>query len=224
VIVPLVFDDLREEGIREELTGFVDARLEADLSNCPAGRTIVQSIKQSVKKGAAVSMNAGSGADDDFQKRLEHTLEKGMGEHFPLWDQRSHLKAILTIDLYYARNWLLNIKPTTVRKIIEPRYERNMQAFQDLLAAAQRERRDMLVYIVPIRQDLPLPYEIKRYEQWKQVVERLAHEYGARFLNLETLVPPEYWGSYHKDDVDFMHFQGPGHQLVAREIRKQIGR
>lgn len=222
VIVPLVFDDLREEGIREELTGFVDAQLEADLNKFPAGRTIVQNVKQLAQKGAAVSMNAGSGADDDFQKRLERALEKGMGQYFPLWDQRSNLKAIFAIDLYYARNWLLNIKPTTVRKIIEPRYAHNMEALRGLLMSAQLDQREMLVYIAPIRQDLPLPYDIKRYAEWKHEVEALARRYEARFLNLEKLVPPGYWGSYHNDDVDFMHFQDAGHRLLAKEILKEI--
>jgi hypothetical protein len=224
VIVPLVFDDLREDGIRDEIADLVDAELEADLSNLPSGRTMLQSIKRSTKKGAVVNMNASFDTEDDFQKRLEHTLEKAMGHYFPLWNERSNLKAILTIDMYYARNWLLNIKPTTVRKMIDTRYEHNMNAFQDLLRLAQTEHRDMVVYIVPIRQDLPLPYEIERYEEWKKEVERLAHQYGAQFLNLEKIIPPIYWGSYHGDDVDFMHFQGPGHRLVAKEIQKQLGR
>jgi len=223
IIVSLVFDDLREDGIRNELLDLLDGQVEADLGQLAAGRTILQSIKQSAQKGGALNMNPAGGGEKDFQKRLERALETDLGYYFPLWNDRSHLKAIFTIDLYYVRNWLLNIEPTTVRKIIEPRYERNMQALRDLLGAAQREGRDVLVYIVPIRQDLPLPYDMKRYEQWKQVVERLAHDHGARFLNLETLVPPEHWGTYHNDDVDFMHFQGPGHQLLAKEILKQIG-
>jgi lysophospholipase L1-like esterase len=55
----------------------------------------------------------------------------------------------------------------------------------------------------------------------------LASKYGAQFLNLETAVPPGLWGMYHKDDVDFMHFQGDGHRLLAQAIapalRKAIG-
>ena len=223
VIVPLVFDDLREDGIRDEMVAFVDAQLETDLSVLPAGRKVLQSIKQSAKKGEAVNIKAGSGTGADFQKRIESVLEEGMGHYFPIWNERSMLKAIFTIDMYYARNWLLNIKPTTVRKVIDARYERNMNALQDMLKLAQRENQNMLVYIAPIRQDLPLPYEIMRYERWKKEVEKLTLEYGAQFLNLEKLVPADYWGSYHDDDVDFMHFQGPGHQLLAKEIWRQIG-
>jgi hypothetical protein len=53
-------------------------------------------------------------------------------------------------------------------------------------------------------------------------VETLARRHGVLLLNLETLVPPQYWGTYHKDDIDFMHFQGEGHRLLAEALRPAV--
>jgi hypothetical protein len=46
--------------------------------------------------------------------------------------------------------------------------------------------------------------------------------HGAIALNLERLVPNELWGSYHAEDVDFMHFRGKGHELLAQALLPQV--
>jgi lysophospholipase L1-like esterase len=46
----------------------------------------------------------------------------------------------------------------------------------------------------------------------------MAQSYEAQLLNLERIVPGEMWGSYTADDIDFMHFKGPGHRLVAEAL------
>jgi hypothetical protein len=143
---------------------------------------------------------------------------------FPLWAARPFLRGQFLDDLYWSRNWILGITPSTVRKPILPRYDRNMQALEAMLADLERHHIPVVGYIAPIRHDLPIPYEVASYDSWKGEVITLAGKYGVTVLNLENLVPNDEWGSYHNDDVDFMHFQGSGHILVADALRPTVFR
>ena len=108
--------------------------------------------------------------------------------------------------------------------MIAPRYNRNMRALAQLLHDAQKNNIRVVTYIAPIRQDLPIPYDRDEYETWKSAVSDMAKESGATLINLETLVPPPLWGNYHADDIDFMHFSGRGHQLLAKALLPYVKR
>ena len=157
-----------------------------------------------------------------MQKDIEDKLNARLGDLFPLWKDRTNLRNLLLTDLYYTRNALLGIKPTSVRKMIPPRYHRNMQAFAAILQEAERLRIRVVAYIAPIRQDYSLPYDRSQYEAWKEQIAAMTTARGALLLNLERIVPNNLWGSYHADDVDFMHFRGKGHELLAQAILPQI--
>ena len=126
------------------------------------------------------------------------------------------------VDLYEFRNWVFGIKPSTTRPMIKPRYVRNMAAFEALAQHLKASGIPLLVYIAPIRQDVKLPYEIEAYQRWIAVIDQLGAVHGYRFLNLERLVPDNLWGSIRKDDVDFMHFQGAGHKILANRLLTEI--
>lgn len=93
-----------------------------------------------------------------------------------------------------------------------------MAAVEAQLSEARDKHVPVVAYIAPIRNDVPHPYNSVEYARWKSVGEPLAHKYGATFINHENLVPGGLWGSYHGDDIDFMHFQGTGHQLLAKAV------
>lgn len=223
MIIELPFIGLREDGIRDELNALVDPPLEADLSRTPAGKDVVKSIGAMESKGSAVGSGQGVGTkNEDFQAKLESHLENEMGNRFPIWKQRSQMKTNFLVDLYFAKNWLFNIKPNTVRKVIAIRYDRNMRALEDILMRSKDEHVPAIVYIAPIRQDIQLPYDPMEYEIWKGQVQKLSEQYGAKFFNLEKLVPVNYWGTYIGDNIDFMHFQGPGHRIVGTYLGKYL--
>jgi hypothetical protein len=53
----------------------------------------------------------------------------------------------------------------------------------------------------------------------------MAERYGARIEDYDLLVPAQYWGSTvptrfgeGPPEVDFLHFQYPGHVLVADRV------
>jgi hypothetical protein len=172
------------------------------------------------------SGNSGEGNEDalagTIQQPVEHWLNDRLSASWKLWADRPQIEGNVLLAVYNLRNWTFGIKPTTVRKKIQSRYDLNMEALRDMLDDFRRRNIPVLLYIAPIRQDKPIPYDAADYAQWKDEVDMMAHAYGARLVNLESLVPGDNWGSYSGDDIDFMHFQGTGHQLVAEALLPHV--
>jgi hypothetical protein len=164
----------------------------------------------------------GIGLEGFVQQRVEQALTSRLASVSDLWAKRPDLRVKVLIDLYLLRNAVFGIKATTVRKMIPLRYARNMQALETILSDADINGIPVLVYIAPLRPDVAAPYDPLQYSEWKDEVFRLAKRHHARLMNLETLVPAKEWGTYSGDEVDFMHFKGPGHAMVADALRPAV--
>ena len=217
VIIPLVFDDLREDGLRDDFAPIFSAEVRQRMAGYPVGKEITVLADAAWRERHPGQEN--SGLEGFIQKKLEDDLTSGLGMIWPLWQGRPNLRARLMINLYELRNFVFGIKATTVRKMIRPRYARNMAALTVLFKYCHENKIPVLGYIAPIRQDVPIPYDPKEYDAWKTEVRVLATQYSASLINLESLVPPEYWGkNTYSGDVDFMHFQGKGHEILAHAL------
>ena len=213
ILLELCFDDLREDGLRSEFSGFFDAADRRSLMTNIVGRQILGSAETAWNK--ANSDDENGGLNGFAQKSLEENLTNVLGKVWPLWAARSDLRAQALVDLYFTRNAVLGITPTTVRKMIAPRYARNMSALEQLFKDARSKNISVIAYIAPIRQDVSLPYDAIQYARWKAEVSAMARQSGARLVNLEALVPAVHWGETSHRDVDFMHFRGEGHRILA---------
>lgn len=215
LILEIVFDDLREDGLRDEFSVMLTSKVRDKIESLPIGVEMLSRMKAAEPPSGS---KENTGLEGFVQKRIEDKLTQSLANVWPLWKERPDLRANFLTDLYFTRNYVFGIKPTSVRRIIKPRYERNMQALEAMLAGFHREGIPVVIYIAPIRQDHSLPYAANEYENWKKKIEILAQTYSATYLNLEALVPSSLWGTYHQDDIDFMHFQGEGHMLVAKAL------
>jgi hypothetical protein len=218
LILPVVFDDLRETGVRSDvLPVFED----------PAARTVLEDSEVGRKLMARhVSQGEGDLAalHETVQERSETALNDWLGAHSQLWSLRPQLRGQLFKQLYNLRNSLLGITAQSTRRMIPGRMELNFAAMSEILRRAEAAGIEALAYVVPLRDDVAVPYDLAEYAAFKQRVERLAEEGGARFANLERLVPAELWGtkgSTNLDgelEIDFMHFQSGGHRLLADRL------
>ena len=220
VILQLCFDDLREDGLREEFAALLTPQDRKTLQSNEIGSDIL--ARADATWNGRNRSEENSGLEGFVQKNIEDKLNATLGDLFQLWKDRTNLRNLLLTDLYYTRNALLGIKPTSVRKMLSPRYHRNMQAYAAILQEAERLQIRVVAYIAPIRQDHSLPYDRSQYEAWKEQIAAMTTARGAVALNLERLVPDELWGSYHAEDVDFMHFRGKGHELLAQALLPQV--
>ena len=129
--------------------------------------------------------------------------------------------------LYRLRNTVFRIKASTIRKMIPQRYELNMQALKLLVEDCVSERKKSILYIPPIRSDATLPYDENDYNNFKKQVKELSEKMGplVYFRNYEGIVPAELWGykaatNLQSDrEIDYMHFQYRGHQIMADSLQ-----
>lgn len=220
VILPLVFDDTRETGIRESIAvALEDVETKGQLKNTQVGGLIVDSVGN-IKGGDSDLV----GLDQTVQGVVERKINSKMDQLVPLWEDRPTIRGRVLVSLYQLRNYLFNIQPTSTRRIIPDRYERNLDSYRAIVESAEREGIKVLSYIVPIRDDVPIPYVLKEYERFKDDVITYANSKDVAIKRYETLIPPELWGTKASTSVDggqeldFMHFQAPGHAILAKQL------
>ena len=221
LILPMVFDDTREDGLRKEVSNFLSDK---NTKNALSKTSIGQKILDSNKPKSSDGNDDMAGITNTLQVVAEDKLNSVLRIHSQLWAERSEMRGQIFTGLYVLRNSIFRINPSSKRKMIRGRYLDNMNAFEAILASASERGISVLVYIAPLRSDVESPYVDSEYNFFKKDVERLSNIYGAKFSNLENLVPPELWGSKegtslgNRLEIDFMHFQGGGHRYLAQKI------
>lgn len=232
LILPAVFDDTREDGVRESvLSGLSRSAARDALSGTAAGRRMVAQYRPAAPAGNSGTQDGDLAAlDHTVQERTERWFNDRLDEAAPLWANRPNARGEIFATLFKARNTALGIDPTTKRPVIPSRYQANMDALQDLLQSAAAHGVRVLVYIAPIRDDVEIPYVADEYARFKADVERLAGASSGAFANLEGIVPGPLWGTKEATrlggapEYDFMHFQAGGHRLLADSLTAALDR
>ncbi|MEP1143700.1 MAG: hypothetical protein ABJH52_08270 [Henriciella sp.] len=221
LVLPAVFDDTREEQIRDDiLLGIQEPTVLQDLAGTKS-LTIAQA------EGGNYSGTSAS-ERQNLQSIVEDELDAGLSSVWTGWAAREEARSAISIALYRLRNSILGIKPTSKRKKIPSRYIDNLLAFEQLVCNAVESDILTIVYIAPIRNDYAPPYIASEYEGFRSDVHNITRDCSAHFVNLENLVPNNLWGTKEattvggEPELDFMHFQFPGHVILADEIEKQV--
>jgi len=225
-ILPVVFDDMRENGIRSSLSKALhDPETAESLKKTDIGMRIL-------KENNNVNQNDSSpdiaGVKDTIQESFEQTVNKWLKDNFSLWEIRPEIRGKFYVFLYKLRNLILGIDPTSKRHIIRGTYDANMMALRAMLDSARAANIDVIMYIAPLRNDIEIPYVPEQYELFKDEVERLALKKNTAFVNLEDLVPGHLWGTKEstklggKPEYDFMHFQHEGHRLLSNALYETL--
>tara|TARA_A100001015_G_scaffold297489_1_gene379069 strand:- start:1524 stop:2669 length:1146 start_codon:yes stop_codon:yes gene_type:complete len=224
LILPIVFDDMRENKIRKDIKSVLKDQASFKRINLTlSGKSLISRFKYN-----NLDENKSNFLKDTKQTEFEDLLDEQLGNIWPLWNKREILRGELFGKLYLLRNSIFGIKATTTRKMIRGNYFKNIHAYQDILKLASDNKVKVLVYIPPIRNDIKIPYNFKEYNNFKNEIKNIAEEYKVYFTSLEDLIPSEFWGrkastNLKKDEeVDFMHFQVEGHRLLAEAIFLEI--
>ena len=220
ILLPVVFDDLREDGLRDSLKVLGTPETLRDLRQRPTGARLAGELE---KIGVERSDAQGTTRKErSGQQVAEEFLERHLAATFPLWSKRSRVLSRCHLALYEFRNWLFGITPSTKRKIIPARRLKNMAAFEETLTCMQQQNARCLVYVVPTRWDVEPPYELPAYVSWKEEVKALCASHRAQFADLDRLVPAEHWGLFNGVNIDFMHFGHEGHILLGRKLAELV--
>jgi hypothetical protein len=226
LILPIVFDDLREDEVRPDLQTILNDQAYKDkINKTLTGKNLISKFNNQDLAG-----NDSIVSEDILNNSFENQLNEKLSKSWPLWREREILRGTLFAKLYNLRNSILGITASTTRRMIKGFYVKNINAYKDILNLALDNKVEVLVYIPPIRNDIKIPYDILEYENFKKEIKDIAGEYKVNFISFENLVPPEFWGKKKstslkdEDEVDFMHFQAEGHRLLAKAMYLEISK
>lgn len=227
LLIPVFLDDTRENGIRSTLVDQpLSSELQAALSQTASGQRILEVLAPKGEDQAQGSAET-AGIKETIQEKVETSLTNWLSQHSTVWRSREQARGDMYLTLYNTRNKAFGITPNSQRKIIPANYQANMTALEDILRLARQKGIQVQVYIPPIRSDLNLPYDPQEYTKFKQETSDLCSKYQAKNIDLEGIVPNQYWkvatsGSDGSAQLDFMHFEAPGHQILADSIFKHL--
>ena len=100
----------------------------------------------------------------------------------------------------------------------------NIKALKEILSSAKNSGTKVLMHVVPLRNDVKIPYDFEEYSDFKKEVKMLSKDENVSYFNLENLVPSKFWGTKSStvsgggEELDFMHFQAGGHKILANSL------
>jgi hypothetical protein len=220
LVVPMFLDDTREGSVRDILVPIADdPKIAAILRANAAGRRIIADLPAKAKDAAG-----GTGHDTSLQARSEAAITAALESCCGFQTMREKARGQIEIQVYMFRNWLFNVNAQTARPIIPDIYDANMAALDAMLADAARHGTRVITYIPPLRQDVKAPYNPADYARFKAETRAMAARHGAVWTDIDAIVPGPLWGTKAATrtggdpELDFMHFQEPGHVAVAQKI------
>jgi len=227
VIVGVCFDDLRSTQIREDVASLRE-------NSAQNGETtditrVNRAAEQGVADGDTPAADAATANTyRSTQQATEAWLERFLSQHSALWRARSEARGQFLVRLHLLRNTVLGITAQTQRKMLRPAYARNLESLEAILTQSRAAGIDVLMYVVPLRNDVSPPYRAEEYAAFRAQLRNLVQSNGGKFANLESLVPAADWGTkdstvFNGDpEIDFMHFQAAAHLLLADRLHDII--
>jgi hypothetical protein len=227
VVISCCMDDMREDGIRDVFFPILVYNKYQINDTSLLSKKINEDLRAYWSKNENTKTN-NENADmaalkETVQESTETYLNDKLDNSWALWRDRKNVRGEFFNWIYKFRNTVLRIKATTIRQMIPERYAANMQTLNAIVDDCVKRNVKVVLYIPPIRFDVKLPYDEAGYKMYKQQLEDIAAKYPGMvfYKNFESIVPAELWGYKEAtnltDDkeIDFMHFQYKGHQILA---------
>ena len=219
LVISLVFDDLREGSIRPELINLFDDLDFKNKFNKDKHREKI--LKKITKHKEVIKKYKGEESVQDFvEKKINHFLNACCDYE----SKKKYAASKIYHDLYLLRNYIFKINPSSERKIIPSFYQDNIESLNEIIKFSKENNIDLYFYIAPIRKDIKLPYIINEYNKFLNYSKKISYNNNINFKNFETIIPNNLWGTKpgtsvdRKNEVDFMHFQGPAHKILSSNI------
>ncbi len=137
-------------------------------------------------------------------------------------ENRLVIQSSLVMSLLILHNRIFGIASSSKRNTIPTRMRTNIVAFETTIYFVTKKDIKPIFYFVPILEHQEFPYHRKKFELWKKELNNIVTEYGYRVTDLTRIIDRKYWGSNFENDMDFMHFGGYGHRILANKITEFI--
>ena len=224
IILPLFFDDTREQEIRDDIKTFLfNKDLTGYLSQSSLGKKIL-----SQNTGNKIYIKKKDIEQKSLQENFEKKIISFLNYEFNWTNKINFIEIRLNYLIYRLRNTIFGINPSTTRKLIPYSYNLNIEAFKEIIELSKKKNIKVFSYIPPIRNDTKIPYNLIEYENFIKNIKVILDHNELTLFNYENLIPNNYWGTMEatnltKDqDIDFMHFQYSGHQILSKQIYNDL--
>ena len=219
LVLPLVFDDLREGGIRPDLINLFD---DLDFKNKFNNNKHREKILKKITKQNDVIKKHKS--EESIQDLAEKKINSFLNACCDYESKKKYATNTIYHNLYLLRNYIFKINPSSERKIIPSFYQDNIESLNEIIKFSKENNIKLYFYIAPIRSDIKLPYNINEYNKFLDYSKKVSHTNNVNFKSFEKIIPNNLWGTKpgtsvdRKVEVDFMHFQGPAHKILSTNI------
>jgi len=223
VILPVVFDDIREQGIRPIIADFAkDPKTMLELQNSMSWPFVSASLA-SIQGQPGSSPSELGLEKENLQKIVERNFTKFLGENWSLWADRPILRGTALSAQHLLRNRLLGIHSYTKRSVNPNIYNARIELLSAIIADVKTSGSELLLYIPPYRDDIDGPYIKTQYDAFKSDLANIAKTNETYFLDLENTVAGPEWGTvtdriFGFKEPDFMHFTEQGHIAFAQAL------
>lgn len=221
IILPVVLDDTREDGLRNSLRYILSKNnIKNEIKKYETGKNLIIRYNEEEKKKFFYS----EVKVESSQDKSENFLNEKFKNNWTLWAQRENLRGTLFISLYKLRNFVFRITPSSTRNILPGQYQKNFKALNDIIKFTKKNKINLVIYNVPIRNDVKIPYDINDYKNFKNSLLDLSKKKQINYFNLEKIIPNSFWGEkpsttiLQKNEIDFMHFKEEGHKILSKTI------
>jgi len=222
LILPVVFDDLRETNIRNDLRGILEIdEVVEKIQKTSIGKKIIKKNNDSEN----IKKNTKEVSNIYLQDLSEKYLNNNLAKISSVWEQRDKLRSRIFQLLIKTRNYVFRITPQSERKIIPQRYEDNIFALNEIIKSTKANKTKVVLYIPPLRNDVKIPYNLNDYIKFKSLLFELSQNESIVFLNFEGIVPKQFWGFKNlnnTNEIDFMHFKGEGHKILSDKLYQEL--
>lgn len=224
VLLPVVFDDLRESGIRAIVADFThDPKVLRQLKNSGVWTYVEPSLKRTTE----MNETAEPAQFPSLQELTETWITSVLAEHWNLWKRRPEMRGTFASALHLLRNRILGIHSYTKRYLNPGIFAERMALLERFVQEMKARGVSVMLYVPPYRTDIDGPYVTRQYEQFKRQLAELAQRNAVGFSDFENLVPGPQWATvtdriFGFKEPDFMHFTAEGHLLFAHGMAAEL--
>jgi len=214
LVLGMVYDDLREIGIRAEIK-----RLAASNQTSTTNQT---TNKDTTLKTSEKNLNQ---AVENRLKNLDYYITDLLQKNFSPYTDRSKIKAYFQSLLLRTISQIgVFIKGRPQVKVPENIQLWNMHALDRILKTANNNNIKLLIYKAPHRPGEEKFYHVRsEYDLFFKSLEKTLINKKIHYIDLERLVPKTLWGGETQLGLaDIFHFQEEAHQLLGEKILAEI--
>ena len=225
IIVPLVYDDLREPSIRPGYLETLAPSLDALRSEGGPGieNLITERDRMSgeMPQRAPVDRSAVSGTP---QEQLEDYLVAHLEGTWEAYRNRNKVSALIEVEgrAAFMRVLMSGDRPFRI-DVPADMAQWNGRALDSIIQMARVDGYRVLMYLQPYRPGEELfHYDRQAYEAFAAATASRCARDGVTLVDLSNLVPAELYGLTSDGQPDVFHFRDGGHRLLGGAVDRQL--